>query len=148
MKECLGRTAKVRWNEAQTFFSVRSLSSEMKPQCSPFGHSCKNPLDFQFYGISNKDSTYLPEPRFHLFPRLQQLQSSHHMAWHTTAFLGSLWSWPTNSVKTRVQLRQILAVCVGPRGNYCHQKCKEMYCSAQANWKRFMKCFLSAQIPT
>lgn len=137
----------------------RSGGAKPKPS-SAWGHSqqkwstvqspwpfLKNPLDFQSYGIGNKDSTNLPECWVHLLPRLQQLQGSLCMAWHRTAFLGSLRSWPINSVKTRVQLRWILAVCAGPGGDYCHQECNDLYCSAQAYWKRFMKCFPSAQIP-
>lgn len=54
-----------------------------------------------------EDSANLPEGWFHTLPRLQQLQDSVSTTWHSTAFPGPLRSWPINSVKTRVQLRQL-----------------------------------------
>lgn len=85
---------------------MRSLSAEMKHQFSPFGHSYKTFLNFSFMALA-EDSANLPECWSYTLSRLQRFQGSLSTAWHSTTFSGSLRSWPKNSDKTRVQLRQL-----------------------------------------
>lgn len=48
-----------------------------------------------------------------------------------------------NSVKARARLRWLLRMW-DPAGNFCDQKCKDLYRSAQAKWKNLLN---ASQVP-
>lgn len=115
MKECLGGTAKVRWSEARTFFSVRSLSAEMKHGAVPLAITAK---PSRFSVLRHWQKIPLASQNVEFTSSQDSSSFRVHSAWPGTEWhsLGSLRSWPMNSVKTRVQLRWTLAVWVGPGG--------------------------------